>query len=135
MPTQMLPTPTGNHLAPADVPACQGAQNLEQPIEFSWAGIEDIVQNAPESHWTFYRCNEPLSVVTTRYRQWLPLPQYSWTRYQWEERANATLGVFYYSTSALGVPNRWLYLWFLPDSSSKQISYLAAIWWEVPKGC
>ena len=134
-PTGLLPTPVGNRRAPADVPACKDAQNLEKPVEFAWAGIEDVVQSAPESNWTFYRCSESQSSLSAFYRQWMPGLQNQWTQFHWEERANATLGVYYFSTSTPGVPNRWLYLWFLPDSSTQQTAYLVAAWWQVPKSC
>ncbi len=141
-PTIILPKPTGvmsttvmNRLAPSDVPACPGAQDLEQPIEFAWAGIEDVRQSTPSSNWIFYRCNESQAILEAFYKYWMPEDQYRWVQTYWEERANATLGVFYYNTSTYGVPNRWLYLWFLQDSSAKQTSYLAVAWWEVPKSC
>lgn len=140
-PTLILPSPTGemstalpNRLAPADVPACPGAQELEKPIEFSWTGIEDVRQSAPESNWTFYRCNAPQATVAAFYRRWMP-EQYRWVQPHWEERANASLGVYFYSSSTQGAPNRWLYLWFLPDASTKQNSYLVAAWWEAAKSC
>ncbi|MBI5033821.1 MAG: hypothetical protein HZB51_25160 [Chloroflexi bacterium] len=140
-PTAIVPSPTGvmstivmNRLAPADVPACPGAQGIEKQIEFSWTGIEDVYRNAPESNWTFYRCDAPLGTVAAFYRRWMP-EQYGWVQTSWEEHANATLGVYFYSTGTSSVPNRWLYLWFLPDASTKQYSYLVAAWWEAPKSC
>ena len=134
-PTGWLPSPIGNRNAPADVPACKDAQSLDQPIRFTWAGIEDIVQNAPETNWTYYRCGQSRATLAAFYRQWLPEPQYHWTEYHWEERAQATLGVYFYSTSTPGVPNRWLYLWFVPDKTADQVSYLVAAWSDVPKSC
>jgi hypothetical protein len=141
-PTVIVPSPPGvmstsvpNGRAPADVPACPGAQDLDKPIEFSWTGIEDVRQSTPESNWTFYRCNAPPATVAAFYRRWMPEVPYGWAQYPWEERASATLGVYYYTTITPGVPNRWLYLWFLPDSSTTQSSYLVAAWWEVPKSC
>jgi hypothetical protein len=140
-PTLNLPSPTGvmstavlNRRAPADVPACPGAQDLDQPIKFSWTGIEDVRQSAPESNWTYYHCNDSQPRVEVFYRRWMPEP-YRWVHTYWEERADATLDVYFYSTGTSSVPSRWLYLWFLPDASAKQSSYLVAAWWEVPKSC
>ena len=134
-PTDVMSTTVLNRHAPADVPACPGTQDLDKPIEFSWTGIEDVRQNTPVSNWTFYRCNAPQPTVVAFYRRWMPELPYRWTQYPLEERAGATLGIYFYTTSTLGVPNRWLYLWFLPDSSTTQSSYLVAAWWEVPKTC
>jgi hypothetical protein len=134
-PTGVLSTVIMNRLAPDDVPACPGAQELEKPIEFSWTGIEDVRQSTPESNWIFYRCDESQTMLSAFYRRWMPEPQYHWVQMHWEERADTTLGVFYFSASASGAPNRWLYLWFLPDSSSRQTSYLVVAWWQVPKSC
>jgi hypothetical protein len=141
-PTVMVPTPTGsmatkiaNRNVPANVPACPGAQDLEGPIQFVWTGIEDVRQSTPASNWTYYHCNVSPSILAVFYRRWMSEPQYQWVLQHWEERPTATLGVFYSSTSTPGVPNRWLYLWFLPDDSAKQSSYLVSAWWEAAKSC
>jgi hypothetical protein len=140
-PTLILPSPTGlmstavlNRLAPANVPACPGAQDLDKPIELSWTGMEDVRQSTPELNWTFYRCNESQSTVAAFYRRWMPEP-YRWVQTYWEERTNATLGIYFYSTGTSSLPNRWLYLWFLPDASAKRNSFLVAAWWEAAKSC
>jgi len=140
-PTVIVPSPTGvmstavlNLRAPADVPACPGAQELDKPIEFAWAGIEDVRQSTPESNWIFYRCSAPQATVAAFYRRWMP-EQYRWLHDYREERADATLDVYFYSTGTLSVPSRWLYLWFLPDASAKQSSYLVSTWWEAAKSC
>lgn len=140
-PTVMVPTPTGvmatkisNRKAPADVPACPEAQDLDKPVALSWSGIEDVLQSTPESNWTYYRCNAPQTTVAAFYRRWMP-EQYRWVHTFSEERTNAILDVYFYSTGTSGLPNRWLYLWFLPDDSTRQNSDLVAAWWEAAKSC
>jgi len=140
-PTVMVPSPTGgmsttalSRRTPADVPACPGSQDIDKPIEFSWTGIEDVRQSTPELNWTYYRCNAPQGTVAAFYRRWMPEP-YRWLHTYSEEQTNATMDVYFYSTGTSSVPSRWLYLWFLPDPSSKQSSYLVATWWEAAKSC
>ncbi len=134
-PTGLLPTPVGNRSTPADVPACKGALVLDQPIQFSWAGIDDVVQSTPETNWTYYRCDGSRAALSAFYRQWMPTSPYGWIETYWEERAEATLGVYFYSTGTAPVPSRWLYLWFLPENSDSQSSNLVAAWWNVPHSC
>jgi hypothetical protein len=140
-PTVIVPSPTGvmstavlDRRAPADVPACPGAQDLDQPIELSWTGMEDVRQSTPELNWTFYRCNESQATVAAFYRRWMPEP-YRWVHTYSEKRTDANLDVYFYSTGTSNVPSRWLYLWFLPDAPAKQNSYLVSAWWEAPKSC
>lgn len=140
-PTVAVPTPTGmmltkitNRKTTADVPACPGAIDMEIPIDFPWAGIEDIRQSTPESNWTYYHCNDSQPMVEAFYRRWMAEP-YRWVHTYSEERTNATLDVYFYSTGTSSEPSRWLYLWFLPDASSKQSSYLVSTWWQVAKSC
>lgn len=134
-PPRGLPTPLGNRYAPADVPACQDAQVLPDPIQFAWAGIEEIVATAPETNWTYYRCNQSPAALTAFYRRWMPEAQYHWAQIRWEQQDATTLGVYFTNTGNPADPNRWLYLWFLPDESGPQRSYLAAAWWIAPKSC
>lgn len=140
-PTLVLPNPTGvlstqipNRIVPADVPACPGAIDVEKPIEFVWTGMENVRQSTPESNWTYYRCNKSQTTVAAFYQRWMP-EQYRWLHNYREEHAEAILDVYFYSTGTSNVPSRWLYLWFLPDTSAKQNSYLAIAWWEAPKSC
>ncbi len=134
-PTGLLPTPTGNRLAPADVPACKGAQVLEQPVPFTWAGITDVVSSTPETNWTYYRCDEPQVAVSAFYRHWLPDTSYHWLEVYWEERPAAIMGNYLSMTGNPPNANRWLYLWFVPDPSTSQASFLVAAWSLAPKSC
>jgi len=120
--------------APTDVPACEDAKNLDQPVKFLWTGMEDVVQNTPESNWTYYRCAQPQAALSAFYRQWMPKRPYNWIEAYWEVRADATMGVYFHSGDST-VPNRWLYLWFLPEKSGEPISYLAVAWWNVRPYC
>ncbi len=140
--TLVAPTPTGvlfstagNHFAPEGVPACNGAQPLENPVQFSWAGIEAIAQNAPESNWTYYRCAESPVTLAAFYRYWMPDAQYRWVGQHWEQQPSGTMATYFTNTGNPTDPNRWLHLWFLPDLSSAQSSYLVAAWWIAPKSC
>ncbi len=141
-PTVVLPTPTGlrasavsDHYAPAAVPACKGTQGLERSIVFSWVGIEDIMQNAPEPNWTYYRCAESPDALAAFYRYWMPDAQYRWIGEQWEQQPSGTMAAYFTNTGNPADPNRWLHLWFLPDPSSVHSSYLVAAWWIAPKSC
>jgi hypothetical protein len=134
-PVGLLPTPSGNRLAPADVPACKDAQTLQQPVQFVWAGIDDIVRDTPETNWTYYRCGQSQISLSASYRQWMLKPPYSWIETYWEGRREATMGVYYGNSGSSSLPNRWLYLWFLPESSAPLSSSLVAAWWNIPKSC
>jgi len=134
-PTGGLPTIGSQRHAPTDVPACPGAQAIAQPIEFTWAGIEDVRASAPEANWTFYRCNASPTMLATFYQRWMPEPQYRWVQMHWEERGSTTLAVYYFSTSAPMTPNRWLYLWFVAEPATQETGYLVAAWWEAAKSC
>ncbi len=129
-PTALLPTPIGRGNAPTDVPACKDAKSLDQPVKFSWAGIEDIVRDTPESNWTYYGCGQSQAAMSTFYRLWMPKPPYNWLEAYWEERPEATMAVYFHKD-----PDRWLYLWFLREKSNEPTSDLVAAWWNVPKSC
>ncbi len=131
----VLPSPASNHYAPASVPACQEVQALETPVQFSWAGIEDIVQNAPEANWTYYRCAGSPAALAAFYRQWMPEAQYRWAEERSEQQPAGTMAAYFTNTGNPADPNRWLYLWFLPDPSSERTSYLVMAWWIAPKTC
>ncbi len=134
-PSGMLSTSVVNRQAPANVPACPEAQALDQPIEFTWTGSEDVRHNAPDSNWTYYRCGEPRASLAEFYRRWMPEMPYGWVQMYWEERTGATMGVFFYTASGINEPNRWLYLWFLGDNASPQDAHMVAAWWNAPKSC
>ena len=134
-PTGALPTPMSRRIAPADVPACADAKNLDQPVEFFWAGMEDVIQNTPESNWTYYHCAQSQVALSAFYRQWMPKQPYNWIETYWEVRADATMGVYFHSSGVSTILNRWLYLWFLPEKSGEQTSYLVVAWWNVRPYC
>jgi hypothetical protein len=135
LPIAFLPTPGADRSAPTDVPACKDVQVLEQPIQFSWPGLEDVAENAPETNWTYYRCGQSQAAASAFYRHWMSTTEYHWVEYSWDEGAGGTLGVFYSSSVNLADPNRWLYLWFLPEQSSNESSYLVAAWWSAAHSC
>ena len=130
-PRALLPTPGvgGGNVSP-DVPACTSAESVDQPVKFPWAGIDDIVRDTPETNWTYYRCGEAQSAMSAFYRQWMVQPPYNWIQAHWEERVEATMGVYFHKD-----PDRWLYLWFLPEKSGEQTSYLVLAWWDVRPSC
>ncbi len=134
-PAAELPTPIGNRQAPAGVPGCKEARSMDQALQFTWVGIEDVIQNTPAANWTYYHCGQSRAALTAFYQHWMPRQPYGWIEYHWEERPEATMAVYYYTTSTAGVPNRWLHLWILPDSSTAEGSNLVAAWWGVPKSC
>jgi hypothetical protein len=125
-----LLTPISNRVAPADVPACKDVKALDQPIDFEWAGIDDVMRDAPKTNWTYYRCAQSPAMLSAAYRRWMLQSPYNWIEAHWEERPGATLGVYFHKD-----PDRWLYLWFLPYKSDPQASDLVAAWWEVPRSC
>jgi hypothetical protein len=108
---------------------------LDQPVKFSWVGIEDVVRDTPETNWTYYRCGQSQAALSAFYQQWMPKFPYNWLEAYWEERGEAMMGVYFYNSGSSTVPNRWLYLWFLPEKSNDQTSYLVAAWWDIPRSC
>ncbi len=134
-PRGFLPTPIADRIAPQDVPGCKDAQNLNQPVKFSWVGIEDVVQNTPELNWNYYRCSQSQVSLAAFYRQWMIKPPYNWLETYWEERTEVAMGVYYNNSGNATIPNRWLYLWFLPEKAHDQISYLVVAWWNVRPYC
>jgi len=40
------------------------------------------------------------------------------------------MGVYFHND-----PDRWLYLWFLPEKSGEQTSTLVLAWWDVRPSC
>ncbi len=52
-PSGLFPTPTNDRLAPANVPACKDARYLAQPLKVVWAGIDDILHDAPAQNWMY----------------------------------------------------------------------------------
>ncbi len=129
-PSGLLPTPTNDRLAPASVPACQGAIYLEQPIKFTWAGIDDILQDAPAKNWTYYHCVQNPEMLAASYRQWMVKDPYAWMETYWEERPDATLGAYFSARL-----DQWLYVWFLSDPGDLRASNLVAAWWNVKRSC
>ncbi len=135
VPTTLLPTPTNDRVAPNNVPACKDARYAEQPVKFVWSGIEDIIRDAPETNWTYYHCPQSRATLASSYREWMVKSPYNWIETHWEERAEATMGVYYGNSGSSSIPNRWLYLWFLPESSAGSSSSLVAAWWNIPPSC
>ena len=92
--------------------------------------MEDIVRDTPTTNWTYYQCAQSQISLAAFYRLWMSKPPYNWLEAHWEERANATMGVYFHKD-----PDRWLYLWFLPAKDTEQISYLVVAWWNVRPNC
>jgi hypothetical protein len=129
VPTGLLPTPPGNRMAPNDVPACSDAKH-SQPVQFEWVGMGDVIRDAPETNWTYYHCAQSKAELAAFYRQWMRKAPYIWIEAHWEEQPGATQGIYYHQE-----PDRWLYLWFLPEKSDPQTSNLVAAWWDKPHSC
>jgi len=115
---------TGN--APKDLPECRDFERLDQPVKFYWAGMDDVVQNTPKDNWTYYRCGESRAELSQFYRLSMPKSPYDWLQTYSEDRAEATMIVYYHLST-----RRWLHLWFLPCESDDRASYLVAAWWTV----
>ncbi len=130
VPVGLLPTPTNDRFAPANVPACEDAEYLQQPVEFAWSGIDDIVRDAPATNWTYYHCDQSPATLAAFYRQWMVKAPFTWIETFWEERHNATLGAYYHKD-----PDRWLYLWFVSKADDREVSNLVAAWWNVQHSC
>ena len=130
-----LPKPIDDHYAPPDVPACKNAESLRETIKVDWENVQDVMESAPDNQWTFYRCAQSQPSLSAFYRQWLVAPEYSWLETRWEERATGTLAVYNNSLVSPTHSYRWLYVWFLPDKSDANVSYLIAAWWNAPHVC
>ncbi|HEX9076744.1 MAG TPA: hypothetical protein VF932_13245 [Anaerolineae bacterium] len=121
-----LPTPgPGRGVAAQDVPACMGAENLDQPVRFTWAGIEEFTRDAPPENWTYYRCAQTPAAAAGFYREQLVTSPFNWQERHWFERPEGTQGVYFHQAS-----ERWVFIWFLPDPSAEQSSLLVVAWAE-----
>jgi hypothetical protein len=136
----LLPTPVGNSFAPPYVPACQGAQNLDQPMKLPWeiwdeSKLQRVIIHSLESNWTYYRCSQSLKSLTAFYRQTMPLSPYDWLEDSAEEHDEGTLLIYNDSKVSVTPGFRWVYLALLPEKSNANISYLIATWWNAPWSC
>jgi hypothetical protein len=121
-----MPTPIGFYM-PSYMPICDGAKLLAEDFGFTWPGIENIKKDA--ENLEYYRCQQPYGQVATFYREKMLNPPYNWQEIAWVELPEGTLGEYFHA-----VYQSWFYLWFVPDQSAGQASYLVAAWrqGEVP---
>lgn len=124
--TAFLPAPKVLGNAPKDIPICRDSKRLDQPVNFYWAGMNDVVRDTPKNNWTYYSCGQSRAELSEFYRLSMPKPPYDWLQTYSEDRAEATMIVYYHLST-----RRWLHLWFLPCESDDQASYLVAAWWTV----
>ncbi len=133
-----LPKPVGalqNRVPPPDVPACQGAKSLEQPIDFSWeqrdpSDWREVHIRISDEHWTYYRCGQPMADAVAFYRQWMVAPLYDWSEDHVEDYPEGALLVFNKRWECSSVGHRWVYLWLFPAKSDSQLTDLVAVWYD-----